>query len=158
MAKIPKAFLVNLDADPQQLVDANLLDIGVYSQYKDLTLPLHRYLVDRVCAEWFGKLRFSTKTNYFNAIHRVTGAHQPLVTTALELPYDEIAASIDAVIQSGVDAGTVKHPSGTLSVVQSAVTRLVAIQLGVPAEQRPVADATKKFKNDTLLAIENKCA
>ncbi len=88
LAKIPEAFLVNLDADPQQLVEANLLDIGVYSQYKDLTLPLHRYLVDRVCTEWFGKLRFATKTNYLNAIHRVTGAHQPLVTTALVLPYD----------------------------------------------------------------------
>ena len=32
LAKIPAAFLDNLDADPQQLVNANLLDIGVYSQ------------------------------------------------------------------------------------------------------------------------------
>ncbi|KAG7668195.1 hypothetical protein KSW81_002094 [Nannochloris sp. 'desiccata'] len=158
LAKIPAAFLVNLDADPQQLVNANLLDIGVYLQYKDLTLPLHRYIVDRVCAEWFGKLRFATKTNYFTAINRVTGADQPLATTALVLPYDAIATSIDRIIQSGVDAGAVKHPAGTLSVFQSALTRLVAIQLGVPGEQRPVADATKKFKNDTLLAIENKSA
>ena len=29
LAKISAAFLVNLDADPQQLVDANLLDSGV---------------------------------------------------------------------------------------------------------------------------------
>ncbi|KAG7674199.1 hypothetical protein NADE_009219 [Nannochloris sp. 'desiccata'] len=157
LAKIPAAFLGNLDADPQQLVDANLLDTGVYLQYKDLTLPLHRYLVDRVCAEWFGKLPFSTNTNYLNAINRVTGAHQPLVTTALVLPYEGIATSVDKILQSGVDAGTVRHPSDTLSVFQSALTRLVAIQLGVPAEQRPIADVTKKFKNDTLIAIENKC-
>ncbi|KAG7674716.1 hypothetical protein NADE_008004 [Nannochloris sp. 'desiccata'] len=65
LAKIPAAFLVNLDADPQQLVNANLLDIGVYSQYKHLALPLQRYLIDRVCAEWFGKLLFTTKSNYF---------------------------------------------------------------------------------------------
>ncbi|KAG7667783.1 hypothetical protein KSW81_005703 [Nannochloris sp. 'desiccata'] len=126
-------------------------------EYKDLTLPLHRYLVDRLFTEWFGKLRFATKTNYLNAIHRVTGAHQPLVTTALVLPYDGIAASIDLIIQAAVDSGRVTHPSGTLSAFQSALTRLVAIQLGVPAEQRPIADVTKKFKNDTLLAIENKC-
>jgi hypothetical protein len=157
LTKIPRVFLVNLDANPQQLVDATLLDSEVYTQYKDLTLPLHRYLVDKICAEWFGKLRFSTKTNYLNAIHRAAGAHQPLVTTALVLPYSGIAASIDGIIQSAVDGG-MTHPSGTLGIFQSALTRLVAIQLGVPAEQRPVADATKQFKNDTLVAIESKCA
>ncbi|KAG7669551.1 hypothetical protein NADE_005797 [Nannochloris sp. 'desiccata'] len=111
--------------------EADLLNHGVYRQYKDLTLPLQRYLVDMICAEWFGKLRFATKTNYLNAIHRVTEAHHKCRLT---------------------------HPSGTLSVLQSALTRLVAIQLGVPADQRPVADATKKFKNRTLLTIESKSA
>jgi hypothetical protein len=109
LTKIPGVFLVNLDADPQ-LVDANLLDIGVYTQYKDLTLPLHRCLVDKICAEWFAKLQFSIKSNYLHAIHRAAGAHQPLVTTALVLPYGGIAASIDGIIQSAVEFWKHKAP------------------------------------------------
>ncbi len=158
LAKIPGVFLVNVEADPQQLVDSHLLDVGVYSQYKGLTLPLHRYLLDRICTEWFAKLRFSTKTNYLNAIQRFAGAYEPALTTALVLPYDGPAATIDSLTQSSVDAEKMQLPSATLGVFQSALTRLVAIQLGVPAEQRPFADPYAKInvKNETLPDIENK--
>ncbi|KAG7674382.1 hypothetical protein NADE_008140 [Nannochloris sp. 'desiccata'] len=108
--------------------------------------------MDRLCAEWFAKLRFSTKTNFLNAIHRFTGAYQPAPTTAVVLPYDGIATAIDLVIQSAVDSGKIQHPYGTLGVFQSAITRLIAIQLGLQAEQCPVADPHAKIniKNETL--------
>ncbi|KAG7674178.1 hypothetical protein KSW81_006009 [Nannochloris sp. 'desiccata'] len=94
-----------------------------------------------------------------NAIHRITGAHQPAVTTAVVLPYDSIAAAIDSVIQSEVDNEKMQHPSGTLRVFQSALPRLIAIQLCVPAEQRPVADphANINIKYETLPDVEARC-
>jgi hypothetical protein len=51
-------------------------------------------------------------------------------------------------------------PSGTLGVFQFALIRLVAIQLGVPAEQRPFADSYAKIniKNETLPDIETNAA
>jgi hypothetical protein len=70
-AQMHPAFLVNLDAVPEELAAAGLLEPAVYEQYKDLTLSLHRYLVDRVIMEWFARLRPTTKSNYLGAIHRV---------------------------------------------------------------------------------------
>lgn len=72
------------------------------------------------------------------------------------LPYDGPAAAIDSLIQSAVDAGKMQLPSGTLGVFQFALTRLVAIQLGVPAEQRPFADSYAKIniKNERSLILK----
>ncbi|KAG7674128.1 hypothetical protein NADE_009286 [Nannochloris sp. 'desiccata'] len=155
VAKIHPAFLVNLDAAPEELAAAGLLEVAVYGQYKDLTLPLHRYIVDRVIVEWFARLRPTTKSNYLGAIHRVFGGVMP--AAALVLPYDEIAAQVDAIIQSSVDSGKMHNPHGSLTVYQGGLARLVSIQLGIPGEQRPVAELTAKHKNDTLAAIEHKC-
>jgi hypothetical protein len=77
VAQMHPALLVNLDAAPEELAAAGLLELAVYEQYKDLTLPLHRYLVDRVIVEWFGRLRPTTKSNYLGAIHRVFGGVVP---------------------------------------------------------------------------------
>lgn len=155
VAQIHPAFLVNLDAAPEELAAAGLLELSVYEQYKDLTLPLHRYLVDRVIVEWFGGLRPTTKSNYLGAIHRVFGGVVP--AAALVLPYDDMAAKVDALIQSSVDSGKMHNPPGSLTVYQGGLARLVSIQLGIPGEQRPVAELTAKHKNDTLAAIEHKC-
>jgi hypothetical protein len=81
------ALLVNLDAAPEELAAAGLLELAVYEQYKDLTLPLHRYLADRVIVEWFGRLRPTTKSSSLGAIHRIFGGVVP--AAALVLPYDD---------------------------------------------------------------------
>jgi hypothetical protein len=155
IAQMHPALLVNLDAAQEELASAGLLVPAVYEQYKDLTLPLHRYIVDRVIVEWFGRLRPSTKSNYLGAIHRIFGGVVP--AAALVLPYDEIAAKVDAIIQSSVDSGKMHNPHGSLTVYQGGLARLVSIQLGILGEQRPVAELTAKHKNDTLAAIEHKC-
>jgi hypothetical protein len=149
------AFLVKLDAAPEELAAAGLLELAVYEQYEDLTLPLHRYLVDRVIVEWFGRLRPTTKSNYLGAIHEVFGGVVP--AAALVLPYDDMTAKVDALIQSSVDSGKMQNPHESLTVYQGGLARLVAIQMGLPSEQRPVAELTAKHKNDTLAAIEHRC-
>jgi hypothetical protein len=50
------------------------------------------------------------------------------------------------------------NPHGSLTIYQGGLARLVAIQLGIPSEQCPVAELTAKHKNDTLAAIEHKCS
>jgi hypothetical protein len=108
-----------------------------------------------VIVEWFGRLRPTTKSNYLAAIHRVFGGVVP--AAAFVLPYDDTTAKVDALIQSSVDSGKMHNFHGSLTVYQGGLARLVAVQLGIPSEQRPVAELTAKHKNDTLAAIEHKC-